>query len=191
MAGSASAIPYAGWIIAGTILAAILGAALIGAGIAALGKVGALEFAGADKRRAETAEGIKQLGAEIYKLEESARSLDTMADGFENLSKKVIKSKEDIQAMEEQLDKMGESMSEETPETGKDATEYDKEIAEITGGKSEKEYYEGLTDEGKVEFARQKADAQRREADRKRDKQVEEMNKLKGGYEEDADGNLR
>lgn len=84
--------------------------------------------------------------------------------------------------MNEDLDKLGESMSEEEPDTGKNASEYDKEMAEITGGKSEKEYYDSLqTEEEKIEFARQKAEAQRREADRKRDEQVERMQDIGGG----------
>lgn len=179
MAGSASAIPYAGWIIAGAILAAILGMAIAGA----IGGVNAakLEFGGADKRREEAANEIKALGAEIYKLEESANNIDTLADSFENLGKKVIKSKEDVKAMEEDLAKLGETMEEEAPDDGKNASEYDQEMAEITGGKSEKEYYEDLTDEGKIEFARKKAELQRKEADRKRDEQLQVMNDLKGG----------
>ena len=81
--------------------------------------------------------------------------------------------------MEEDLAKLGESMSEEAPDTGKNASEYDKEMAKITGGKSEKEHYESLkTNEEKIEFARQKAELQRKEADRKRDEQVERMNGL-------------
>jgi hypothetical protein len=186
MASSASSIPVAGWVIAGAILAAILGAAIIGAIGAAT--QGTFQVGAADKKREETASEIKALGAEIYKLEESASSIDSLADSFENLGKKVIKSKEDGKAMEEDLAKLGESMSEETPETGKNASEYDKEMAEITGGKSEKEYYEGLTDEGKIEFARKKAELQRREADRKRDEQLEKMNNLEGGFEKNADG---
>lgn len=179
MAGSAGSIPYAGWIIAGAILAAILGMAIVGAigGV----KAGMLEFGGADKKREEAANEIKALGAEIYKLEESANNIDTLADSFENLGKKVIKSKEDVKAMEEDLAKLGETMEEEAPDDGKNASEYDKEMAAITGGKSEKEYYEGLTDEGKIEFARKKAELQRKEADRKRDEQLQVMNDLEGG----------
>ena len=133
-----------------------------------------------DTKRDQAAESIKQLSAEIYKLEESAQALDSTADHFDELDKKVLKTKEDIQAMNEDLEKIGETMSEEDPDN-KNSTEYDKEISKITGGKSEAEYYAGLTDEGKIEFARQKAEAQRREADRKRDEQVKVLQNLGGG----------
>ena len=113
------------------------------------------------KKESEAADNIKKLNAEIYKLEESAQSLDTTADHFENLDNKILKTKEDIQAMNEDLEKLGETMSEEDPDDGKNDTEYDKDIAKITDGKSEAEYYAGLTDEEKIKFARQKAEAQR------------------------------
>lgn len=168
MASSASQNGPPGWIIALAILAAF-GLAM---GIAAI--------AGAfNKKEDDAAENIKALSAEIYKLEESAQALESTADHFENLDNKVLKTKEDIQAMNEDLEKLGESMSEEAPDT-KNGSEYDKEMAEITDGKSEAEYYAGLTDEEKIEFARQKAELQREEADRKRDEQVKEMQSI--GY---------
>lgn len=144
-------------------------------------------FSSKDKRE-DAADDIKNLSAEIYKLEESAQAIDAAADHFEELDNKVLKTKADLQAMNEDLEKIGETMSEEDPDN-KNATEYDKEISQITGGKSEKEYYEGLTDEGKIKFARQKAEAQRREADRKRDEQVKVLQNLGGGFEDrDGDG---
>lgn len=168
MAGSAASIPVAGWVIAAAILAALIG---IGIGVAA--SMGAFS-----KKESEAADNIKKLNAEIYKLEESAQSLDTTADHFENLDNKILKTKEDIQAMNEDLEKLGETMSEEDPDDGKNDTEYDKDIAKITDGKSEAEYYAGLTDEEKIKFARQKAEAQRKEADRKRDEQIKEMQSI-------------
>lgn len=81
--------------------------------------------------------------------------------------------------MNEDLEKLGESMSDEAPDT-KNGSEYDKEMAKITEGKSEAEYYAGLTDEEKIDFARQKAELQREEADRKRDEQVKAMQSI--GY---------
>lgn len=168
MAKSAAWIPYVGWGIAAGIIATLIGVAIAGA-------VGAFNV-----HEKDAGDDIKQLSAEIYKLEESAQALDTTADHFENLDKKILKTKEDIQSMNEDLEKIGETMSEEDPNDGKNDTEYDKDISKITGGKSEAEYYEGLTDKEKIEFARQKAELQRQEADRKRDKQIEVMQSI--GY---------
>lgn len=168
MASSASQNGPPGWIIGLAILAAF-GLAM---GIAAI--------AGAfNKKEDDAAENIKALSAEIYKLEESAQALESTADHFDQLDNKVLKTREDLQAMNEDLEKIGESMSDKDPDD-KNASEYDKSISKITDGKSEQEYYEGLTDEEKINFARQKAELQREEADRKRDEQIEEMQSI--GY---------
>lgn len=155
MAASAAAIPYAGWIIAGVILAAILGVAI---GAAASGLI-----ASGEKERDSAANDIKALSAEIYKLEESARGLDTMADTFDKIDKKVIKTKEDIQAMDEELAKIGDTMSTNDlsgVKNDKNASTLDKKIAEevtAAGYKTEKEYYDSLSDEEKVAYAKRKA----------------------------------
>lgn len=167
MAKAAVKIPGVGLGIAASIIATLIGVAIAGA-------VGAFNV-----KEKDAADDVKQLSAEIYKLEESAQALDTTADHFDSLDKKILKTKEDLQTMNEDLAKLGESMSEDKP-SKKNGSNYDKEMAKITNGKSEAEYYAGLTDQEKINFARQKAELQRQEADRKRDKQLKVMQSI--GY---------
>jgi uncharacterized protein YlxW (UPF0749 family) len=91
MAGSASAIPYVGWVIAGAIIAALIGAAIATA-------VQASKDNDEDSTEsiAKTREELNKLQADMYNLEQSRQSVHKLATEFENLSDKIIKTDEDM-----------------------------------------------------------------------------------------------
>lgn len=47
---------------------------------------------------------VNDLSSEIYKLNESKTAIDSVIKKFDEFDQKIIKTKEDIQAMEESID---------------------------------------------------------------------------------------
>ena len=92
MAESAAAIPVAGWAIAAAILAA-----LIGVGIAAA--AGAFSDK-TEKETAKTEENIQSITQDIYNLNKSAQSIDTVASKFEKLNNKLIKTQDELKEID-------------------------------------------------------------------------------------------
>ena len=103
MAGSAAAIPVAGWAIGAAILLAVLGLAI--AGIANTSK--------AQEKSTDTVEGnvkaMQKLQAEIYNLSNTLNSVSTLSDEFETLSSKINKTAEDTQRLKEIITEFNDS----------------------------------------------------------------------------------
>lgn len=104
MAGSASAIPAEGWIIAAGILAALIGT-VIGVAVAKTNNYNA----SAEK----TADDVNKLSNEIYKLENKARALDTVTKSYNDLDNQIIKTEKDQEKMNELLDQAADKLDDE------------------------------------------------------------------------------
>ena len=91
MAGSAAAIPVAGWVIAGVILATIIGLT-IAATAATSNQASVTE---------KTTENLKEMQVELYELNNAASSVSSLADEFEELSNKIGKSNDELERMNE------------------------------------------------------------------------------------------
>ena len=105
-------------------------ACLAAAGIAALVPkiVSAKSKSGTEK----ATEDVQSLSAEIYNLQKSTTAIKTAISEFENLDKKVIKTKEDIEAMNKALTEGGNALTDE-----------------------QKKYYNTLGDNQKIEYLKQ------------------------------------
>ena len=77
-------------------------------------------------------EDVQSLSAEIYNLQKSTTAIKTAISEFENLDKKVIKTKEDIEAMNKALTEGGNALTDE-----------------------QKKYYNTLGDNQKIEYLKQ------------------------------------
>lgn len=77
-------------------------------------------------------EDVRSLSAEIYNLQKSTTAIKTVISEFENLDQKVIKTKEDIEAMNKALTEGGNALNDE-----------------------QKEYYNTLGDNQKLEYLKQ------------------------------------
>ena len=77
-------------------------------------------------------EDVRSLSAEIYNLQKSTTAIKTAISEFENLDKKVIKTKEDIEAMNKALTEGGNALTDE-----------------------QKKYYNTLGDNQKLEYLKQ------------------------------------
>ena len=175
-AESASAIPVAGWVIALAILAlaGVAGAAAIGIGMAA-GAI-ALSFQSSEKHAEKTADTINKLSSEIYELTQQANELHSIADDFDAIDEKVIKTKKDIEAMGELLDSAADTLS--------DDIEDDEDIG-YGVGVSARDAYEQLTrDEDRRAFLDAEEKRLRDEANKKRQQQLEEFNSTYGDARE-------
>ena len=104
MAGSASAIPVTGWIIAAGILAALIGTVIA----TAVSKTNNYN-ASAEK----TADDINKLSNEIYKLENKARAIETVTKSYNDLDNQIIKTQKDQDKMNELLDQAADKLDEE------------------------------------------------------------------------------
>jgi hypothetical protein len=157
------------WIIA-LIVAAIAVVALLVVGIIALAKA----FKANNDESAKAAKSIKDLNAQIYEFDQKANKLKSSISVFEDLDDKVLKTKEDMEAMNAEMDKIAESMSdEEINEKEKKRTDKENMVASLTGGMSEKDYYDSLTtDKAKREFAEKLAKGYDDLADNKRREQI-------------------
>ena len=111
MAGSASSIPVAGWVIAAGILATLVGIAI----------ATAVTSANKYKSSAEgTAEEVNKLSNEIYKLNEKVQAVDNITNSFDRLNNKIVKTNEDIKEMNSLLDQIGESLNDDEVDEKKD-----------------------------------------------------------------------
>jgi hypothetical protein len=95
MAGSAAAIPYAGWIIAGLILASLLGLVI----------AGAVATANAHETSTDSVEGnvkaMQKLQAEIYNLGNTLNTVSSLSEEFDSLSAKINKTADDTKRLQE------------------------------------------------------------------------------------------
>lgn len=141
---------------------AIATALAIGLGVAIAASMGA--FSG--KTEADrAAEDINNLSNEIYKLNEKANALNSIADSFDNIDGKLIKTNADLKEMNSLLDQAADKLSDEIEE--------DKDIG-YGAGVSEKAYYEGLqSDRAKRQALDLIESKARKEANSKRTEQIQ------------------
>lgn len=95
-------------------------------------------------------EDVRSLGAEIYNLQKSTTAIETAISEFENLDKKVIKTKEDIEAMNKALTEGGNALTDE-----------------------QKEYYDTLGDNQKLEYLKQVKEINKKAIAQKRALQIQ------------------
>ena len=126
-------------------------ACLAAAGIAALVPkfVAGKSKSGTDK----AAEDVRSLSAEIYNLQKSTTAIKTAISEFENLDKKVIKTKEDIEAMNKALTEGGNALTDE-----------------------QKKYYNTLGDNQKLEYLKQVKEINEKAIAQKRSLQLQTIN---------------
>lgn len=154
MAGSASEIPVAGWVIAIGILAA-LGVAAIAAATAS---------ASAYKKSAEgTADRINDLSNKIYKLNEQAVAIDKITDSFDNLDNKLIKTKKDLEEMNNLMEQAAEKLSDE---------------GDFQDGKTEKEWFLSQDEEAQRLYLDRKQAQNKLDLQKKRNEQKNTIEKL-------------
>ena len=121
---AAGSIPVAGIAIALACLAA--------AGIALAITIPKLISKNSKSETEKATEDVRSLSAEIYNLQKSTTAIKTAISEFENLDKKVIKTKEDIEAMNKALTEGGNALTDE-----------------------QKKYYNTLGDNQKLEYLKQ------------------------------------
>ena len=121
---AAKSIPVAGIAIALACLAA--------AGIALAIGIPKLISKNSKSETEKATEDVRSLSAEIYNLQKSTTAIKTAISEFENLDKKVIKTKEDIEAMNKALTEGGNALTDE-----------------------QKKYYNTLGDNQKIEYLKQ------------------------------------
>ena len=126
-------------------------ACLAAAGIAALVPkiVSAKSKSGTEK----ATEDVQSLSAEIYNLQKSTTAIKTAISEFENLDKKVIKTKEDIEAMNKALTEGGNALTDE-----------------------QKKYYNTLGDNQKLEYLKQVKEINEKAIAQKRALQLQTIN---------------
>ena len=138
-ANSASVIPVIGWIIA----LIIEGAALISTIIATVKSV--VNFIQQQQKKVadsaeNTAKKIKDLGNEIYRLNERKNYLNQVLDEFKTLDNRIIKTKEDAERLKEILDAVPDKLD--------DQDVADDENIGYGKGINQKEAYENLRASG-------------------------------------------
>jgi predicted nucleic acid-binding Zn-ribbon protein len=138
-ANSASVIPVIGWIIA----LVIEGAALISTIITTVKSV--INFIQQQQKKVadsaeNTAKKIKDLGNEIYRLNERKNYLNQVIDEFKTLDNRIIKTKEDAERLKEILDAVPDKLDDQDVADDKDIG-YGKGI-------NQKEAYENLRASG-------------------------------------------
>lgn len=166
MAESAGKIPYVGWAIGLAILAAL------GIGIG----VTISQYNKQAQAAERAADNVKSLSSEIYTLNEKATAIENATNAYDKLDKKVLQTKEDVQAMNDEVAAIGEKLSTDKIETKvRKQTEYDKKRLELMRWKpgddaiSEQEYYNSLkTNKQKTEFAKSLIKIEREEITNKR-----------------------
>ena len=127
MATSASSIPYVGWVIGLTILAAILGA-----GIAAIVK----SYNAQSESIENTKNALEEQQAQLYELNKSIKTVSSLADEFENLSNKIVKSTEDLERLEEIAKQVNDNAGKDIIDLNAD---YETQLAQIVGYQAELE----------------------------------------------------
>lgn len=157
-AGIVNAFSSAGipGVIAGIALATALVAAL-GVGIAmAIASTGAFN---GDSGAQKAAGDINTLSNEIYKLTERANAIKNVTSQFDDLDKKIIKTAEDQKKMNELLDSATDKLDDEQKKT-----------------------YEALaTDKQRYEYLKQVEAESRKEANAKRQQQIDRIRKMSAG----------
>ena len=98
-------------------------------------------------------EDVRSLSAEIYNLQKSTTAIKTAISEFENLDKKVIKTKEDIEAMNKALTEGGNALTDE-----------------------QKKYYNTLGDNQKLEYLKQVKEINEKAIAQKRALQLQTIN---------------
>ena len=98
-------------------------------------------------------EDVQSLSAEIYNLQKSTTAIKTAISEFENLDKKVIKTKEDIEAMNKALTEGGNALTDE-----------------------QKKYYNTLGDNQKIEYLKQVKEINEKAIAQKRALQLQTIN---------------
>lgn len=115
-----------------------------------------------------SADNINKLSGEIFSLTERANALDNIADSFDKIDSKVIKTKADMEEMESLLESAADQLS--------DDVDDDEDIG-YGKGVSAKEAYEALTrQEDKIAFIEAEAQRNRDEANKKRQEQLKIFN---------------
>ena len=118
----------------------------------------------------QAASDINKLSNEIYKLTERANAIKTIADQFDALDKKIIKTAEDQKKVNELFDSAGDKLSEEKKKDNKG-----KDI----DGTSEKEIYAAIeTDQEKYIYLQNVENEARKKANDLRQKQLDILKNL-------------
>ena len=154
----------------GPIAGPIAATALL-AGITALAGIGIAASMGAFKQPEEVSESeeINKLSSEIYKITEKANAISEIADSFDSLDSKLIKTNTDLKEMNSLLDQAADKLSDEIGE--------DEDIG-YGKGVSEKAYYESFsTNEGKRKALETIEQNNRNKAN---DKRKEQINIIRG-----------
>ena len=120
--------------VAGTIAFAAIAAVIAGLGIAAGVGIAKGIQGTSESGSQKTADDINKLSNEIYKLENKARALDTITKSYDDLDKKLIKTNEDQEEMNNLFDQAADKLDEEQKnaykalQTNKDRLRYLKAI---------------------------------------------------------------
>ena len=141
--------------------------ALSGVGIAAANGAFEPTKTGADA----TADEVNKLSNEIYKLNEKANAINKVTSQFDNLNKKVIKTKDDIEEMNSLLESAGDSLSSEN--------EKDSKGEEVEGTSEQDKYAAIQTNEERIKFLKEAEEKAQREADDLRDQQLKHVKDLR------------
>lgn len=129
-------------------------------------------FANAEKGADKAANAINELSAEIYELDQKAQSINNVTEEFDALDRKILKTSDDLAAMNELLDKGGESLD----NSQADDKDSKKEAKEKWGDEeaTEKSVYDSLeNDKQRLEFLKQSAAEAEALADQKRHEQLQ------------------
>ena len=204
-AGIVSAFSSAGipGVIAGIALATALVAGL-GLGIFAIASA-------AIKTQETTDEKIDNMSASIYNLEKSASAIDTVVSKFEDLDNKVIKTKEDIDAMNDTLNSAADNISNVKAKDEDIKSTDDKKYKKLKekqaagtatkdeldaiwsaehNGQSKREWYNNLSsDAEKKDFLKKESEANKEAADKIREAQMDTINEAL--EEKDKEGNAK
>ena len=161
MAESAGKVPYVGWAIGIAILAALCGI-VINAAIQ-------------NKKYEESAEGtadsINKMSNKIYELTQKSNALNEIVNKFEDIDNQVIKTTADIEEMNSLLSSAGDHLSTEREKDNK---------GEEIEGTSEQDIYNAMEDQDKkLQYIQGKAEDAEKEADKERQKALDEINDLK------------
>ena len=170
--------PIAGPIVASAILAGIVG--LTGMAIAGI------RAAARPSKADQAGEDVKKLSSEIYVLNEKTTAIENATNAYDKLDKKVLKTKEDVQAMNDEVAAIGEKLStEKITDKIRRQTKYEKELLAAMGWskgedvQSEQEYYNSLqTNKQKIDFANKVAEINKEEVKRKRKEQQDKFEEL-------------
>ena len=129
-------------------LLAIIGVATIAAAV-----IPAVVSKNSKSETEKATEDVQSLSAEIYNLQKSTTAIKTAISEFENLDKKVIKTKEDIEAMNKALTEGGNALTDE-----------------------QKKYYNTLGDNQKLEYLKQVKEINEKAIAQKRALQLQTIN---------------